>query len=343
MERLTLRGLTIQYGSTTVIRDLHLSIQDGELVSLLGPSGAGKTTILKTIAGLLPPTDGKIYINDICVNHLPAEKRDAVLIFQKPLLFPFLNVSQNIGFGLKMKHTDRKAAGTKIEKILKITGLNGLETRKIHQLSGGQQQRVALARGLVLEPAILLLDEPLSNLDPELRGQMRDLICSLQAQTKTTMLFVTHDQSEALSISDRVCLLLDGKLRQSGTPRELFYHPADQDVARFFGCNNILPCHTFLTKHTGNGRKRLFAIRPEDIEISADSRKQDSLSKSWIQGTVEKINFEGQLSKIDVYTSPGYRLTVLCTRPSFHPGQNVYLKFPEERIHYFQEVPEESR
>lgn len=342
MERLELRGLTIQYGSTTVIRDLHLSIQDGELVSLLGPSGAGKTTILKTIAGLLPPAGGKIYIDGTCVNHLPAEKRDAVLIFQKPLLFPFLNVNQNIGFGLKMKHTDRKTAQKKIGRILEITGLNTLGNRKIHQLSGGQQQRVALARGLILEPAILLLDEPLSNLDPELRGQMRDLICSLQTQTKTTMLFVTHDQSEALSISDRVCLLLDGKLRQSGRPRELFYHPADQDVARFFGCDNILPCRTFLPEHNPNSRKNLFAIRPEDIEISTDDRNRNDISKSWISGTVEKINFEGQLSKIVVSTSPGYRLTVLCRRPSFHPGQNVYLRFPEERIHYFQEQSKES-
>ncbi len=342
MERLGLRGLTIQYGSTTVIRDLHLSIQDGELVSLLGPSGAGKTTILKTIAGLLPPADGRIYIDGACVNHLPAEKRDAVLIFQKPLLFPFLDVNHNIGFGLKMRHTKRQTARKKIEKILEITGLNGLGTRKIHQLSGGQQQRVALARGLVLEPAILLLDEPLSNLDPGLRGQMRDLICSLQIQTKTTMLFVTHDQSEALSISDRVCLLLDGKLRQSGTPRELFYHPADQDVARFFGCDNILPCHTFLPKQYPNGRKKLFSIRPEDIEISADGRSQDGLRKSWFNGTVEKITFEGQLTKITVSTSPGYRLTVLCRRPSFHPGQSVYLRFPKERIHYFQEPSKES-
>ncbi len=342
MERLGLRKLTVQYGSTTVIRDLHLSIQDGELVSLLGPSGAGKTTILKTIAGLLPPSGGKIYIDGKCVNHLPAEKRDAVLIFQKPLLFPFLNVNQNIGFGLKMRHVDRKTAVRKIERILKITGLNGLGTRKIHQLSGGQQQRVALARGLILEPAILLLDEPLSSLDPGLRGQMRDLICSLQTQTKTTMLFVTHDQSEALSISDRVCLLLDGKLRQSGTPRELFYHPADQDVARFFGCDNILPCQTFLPEQSPNGRKELFAIRPEDIEIRTGDRNQDCIDKSWFNGTVEKIIFEGQLTKLTVSTSPGYDLTVLCRRPSYHPGQSVYLRFPKERIHYFQEPPEES-
>jgi ABC-type sugar transport system ATPase subunit len=335
MERLELKDVAIHYGTTAIIRNLRLSIQDGELVSLLGPSGAGKTTILKTIAGLLPVTAGNIYINGQCVNHLPAEKRDAVLIFQKPLLFPFLNVKQNIGFGLKMKHVDKKTAGKRIEKILEITGLQGLENRKIHQLSGGQQQRVALARGLVLEPAILLLDEPLSNLDPGLRGQMRDLICSLQTETGTTMLFVTHDQSEALAISDRICLLLDGTLRQKGRPEELFYHPADPAVARFFGCDNILPSSIFLPKHPSGEKKELFVIRPEDIEIKTDQGSAND-AQNYFDGTVRKISFEGQLTKIIVNTS-GHRLTVLCRRPSFHPGQTVWLRFPEELIHFFQE------
>ena len=233
MGYLELQKLTINYGKTAVVRDLSLSVSNGEIVTLLGPSGAGKTTILKAIAGLLKPVSGKIFINDIQVNHLPAEKRDAVLIFQKPLLFPFLNVSQNIGFGLKMQQAGRKEAERKISKILEITMLTGLHDRKIHQLSGGQQQRVALARGLVLEPSILLLDEPLSNLDADLRQQMRELIQAVQEQTGTTMLFVTHDQSEALAISDRVCLLLDGRLRQAGKPEELFYFPADPEVAMF--------------------------------------------------------------------------------------------------------------
>ena len=162
----------------------------------------------------------------------------AVLVFQKPLLFPFMNVEQNVAFGLRMRGRLRQKEQQQIEEILELVQLRGLNRRKIHELSGGQQQRVSLARALVLKPAILLLDEPLSNLDSNLRQQMRELIQDIQAQTRITTLFVTHDQAEALMLSQRVTLLLDGQLRQVGTPQELFYQPVDVEVARFFGgCN----------------------------------------------------------------------------------------------------------
>jgi len=344
MRRLELQNLVINYGKTPVVRDLSLSINNGEIVSLLGPSGTGKTTILKAIAGLLQPVSGKILINDVPVNNLPAEKRDAVLIFQKPLLFPFLNVSQNIGFGLKMQQITGTKAEEKIGKILEITELTGLQDRKIHQLSGGQQQRVALARGLVLEPSILLLDEPLSNLDAELRQQMRELIQTVQKQTEITMLFVTHDQSEALAISDRVCLLLDGSLRQSGSPEDLFYLPADPEVARFFGCNNI-----FCTTGYGRGNitafssaqlnrcnkeEKLFTIRPEDIEIlPADQNKPVILQQSF-EGRVTRITFEGRLTRLTVKVKND-QITVLCRRPAFRIGQTIRLRMPEDCIHFF--------
>ncbi len=344
MGHLKLQNLTINYGETTIIRDLSLSIDNGEIVSLLGPSGAGKTTVLKAIAGLLKPVAGKILIDDIPVNHLPAEKRDAVLIFQKPLLFPFLNVSQNIGFGLKMQQVNRKDARKKIDKIIEITELTGLKDRKIHQLSGGQQQRVALARGLVLEPSILLLDEPLSNLDAGLRQQMRELIQTVQKQTGTTMLFVTHDQSEALAISDRVCLLLDGTLRQTGSPEDLFYLPADPEVARFFGCDNIfctlddgkknITAFSSTQSNRCNNGEKMFTIRPEDIEILSEALARPESGRQPFEGRVTEVTFEGRMTKLTVKVEKK-QIAVFCRRSSFRTGQTVGLRMPKNCIHFF--------
>ncbi len=341
MGRLQLRNLTIGYDKKPVISDLSLDIRDGEMVSLLGPSGVGKTTILKAIAGIVQPTSGKIILNGESVDHLPAEKRDTVLIFQKPLLFPFLDVGGNIGFGLKMAKITGLAAEKKIDRILAITGLEGLKKRKIHQLSGGQQQRVALARGLVLEPSVLLLDEPLSNLDAELRRQMRELICRVQAQTATTMLFVTHDQSEAFAISDRICLLLDGSLRQTGTPTELFYQPADVDVAQFFGCTNFIHgkiCNGLFASDLGSCPTSLgdcpeatAMIRPEDIVLS--SQKRDNTTA----GRISELQFEGSTSSLRI-DSTDKTFTVVSLRADFHPGQVVWLHFPLERMHIFSKV-----
>ena len=336
MGRLTLQNLTLKYTEKLVIQDLSLDINNGEMVSLLGPSGVGKTTILKAIAGLLQPTSGSILINDQKVDHLPAEKRDAVLIFQKPLLFPFLDVGQNIGFGLKMAGIKRSVAAGQIDKIMKITGLAKLKNRKVHQLSGGQQQRVALARGLVLEPSVLLLDEPLSNLDAELRQQMRELICDIQRQTGTTMLFVTHDQSEALAISARICLLLDGRLRQTGTPTDLFYRPADADVARFFGCTNILSGNidngifhsgaASCTTSLGDSPEILAVIRPEDIVLCADE------IPNGMPGKVVQIQFEGTTTRVTI--EAGHQIfTALSLRPDFQRDQTVWLHLPPDRLH----------
>lgn len=338
MGRLELRNLTIYYGAKPVIQDFSLDINNGEMVSLLGPSGVGKTTILKAIAGLLQPASGEIIINDQRIDHLPAEKRDAVLIFQKPLLFPFLDVGQNIGFGLKMAKVRGSSATRKIDKIIEITGLAGLKNRKIHQLSGGQQQRVALARGLVLEPSVLLLDEPLSNLDAELRLQMRELICNVQMQTGTTMLFVTHDQSEAFAISDRICVLLDGSLRQTGTPTELFYQPADPDVARFFGCVNFIngTIHHGLFEggfvscatSVADSPQAIAAIRPEDIVLSSTK------TTNGVAGKITRVRFEGSTTRLTI-EADRQTFTALSLHPDFSRNQSVWLHFPPERLHIF--------
>ncbi len=338
MGRLEIKNLTISYGAKPIIRDLSLHIDDGELVSLLGPSGVGKTTILKAIAGLLKTATGTISINGELVDHLPAEKRDAVLVFQKPLLFPFLNVGQNIGFGLKMSKIKRSIAEDKIDTIIEITGLAGLKNRKIHQLSGGQQQRVALARGLVLEPSVLLLDEPLSNLDAELRRQMRELIRKVQAQTGTTMLFVTHDQSEAFAISDRICVLLGGSLKQTGTPADLFYQPADPDVARFFGCTNFIKGKIndgvfqggFVSCPTSHADspEAMAVIRPEDVVLCSTWMENGAVGK------VVQIQFEGSTTHLTI-EAENECYTALSLRPDYYLEQLVRLHFPSERLHIF--------
>jgi ABC-type sugar transport system ATPase subunit len=336
---LALKDIEVGYGGEAVIRGLRLEVADGELVSLLGPSGAGKTTILKTVAGLLAPAGGDVRIDGRSVLGLPPEKRNAVMVFQKPLLFPFMNVEQNIGFGLRMQGVPVDEARGRIRAITELTQLTGLERRKVHQISGGQQQRVALARALVLKPAILLLDEPLSNLDANLRQQMRDLLQDIQAETRITTLFVTHDQSEALMISHRIGLLLGGRLRQVGTPQELFYRPVDREVAGFFGgCNffegrirdGLFVCSLGSFPAPGivpNGHIHTATIRPEDILIAADSGYP-------IAGRVRKTNFEGIATRLWVDCG-GAALVVLTGRGDFSPGGAVRLKLPPDKIRIF--------
>jgi ABC-type Fe3+/spermidine/putrescine transport system ATPase subunit len=339
MGELVLKNLEIRYDSEVVIQSFNLVVHDGEMVSILGPSGAGKTTILKAVAGLIQPENGEILIDGSPVQGVPPEKRDAVMVFQKPLLFPFMNVEQNIGFGLRMRGDTGIQAKTQIHRILELTQLGGLEHRKIHELSGGQQQRVSLARALVLKPAILLLDEPLSNLDANLRQQMRELIQEIQSETRITTLFVTHDQAEALMISHRVGLLLNSRLRQVGAPRELFYFPKDLEVARFFGgCNFFEGCIKDETFHSdfgsapatglsGNGHSAVATIRPEDILISRDAGYD-------IKGRVQKTNFEGSATRIWI-SCKDTSMVVLTSDAGFSPGQRVEIYLPPEKIRIF--------
>ena len=339
MGELLLKNLTISYGSAAVVREFDLTVQDAEMVSLLGPSGAGKTTLLKAVAGLIRPQKGEIIIDGHAVQQLPPEKRNAVMVFQKSLLFPFMNVAQNIGFGLRMQGRTGAEISRQIGRILELTELTGFGQRKVHELSGGQQQRVSLARALVLKPAVLLLDEPLSNLDANLRQQMRELIQDIQAETRITTLFVTHDQAEALMLSHRVGLLLNGRLRQVGEPRELFYRPADTEVARFFGgCNFIRGKVRDGMFHSefgtapapalnGNGHWLTATIRPEDILI-APELKYD------LQGQVQKINFEGTATRIWVQCRD-IRFVILTSATGFAAGQKVGLHLPPEKIRVF--------
>ncbi len=339
MGDLVLEKLSIRYGRRPVIDEFSLKVADGEMVSILGPSGAGKTTILKAVAGLIEPVSGDIRLDGKSLTGLPPERRNTVMVFQKPLLFPFMNVGQNIAFGLRMKKMVRRQVQRAVEDILALTKLAGLGKRKVHELSGGQQQRVSLARALVLKPAVLLLDEPLSNLDATLRQQMRELIQEIQEKMRVTTLFVTHDQSEALIMSHRVTLLLDGRLRQAGRPQDLYHRPVDREVARFFGGTNFFEGRVkdgFL--HTGFGVFELQAVNGNGLPLTATIRPEDILisvtSDFELEGQVERALFEGMATRLWVKCRAG-RLVVLAGRGEFFPGQTVRLRLPAERIRVF--------
>jgi iron(III) transport system ATP-binding protein len=230
------------FGSFTAIHDLSLTIEPGTLVTLLGPSGCGKTTTLRMLAGLEHPTSGRILIGGKDVTKLPANERDVSMVFQSYALFPHMTAAQNVAYGLASSGLKPKEAAEKAEEGLRLVGLAGLGDRLPSELSGGQQQRVAVARALVLEPQVLLLDEPLSNLDARLRRRVRTEIRELQQRLGFTAVYVTHDQDEALAVSDRIIVMKDGRIAQEGAPRELYEAPASSFIADFMGEANVMPC-----------------------------------------------------------------------------------------------------
>ncbi len=242
MTALDLTNLTKTHpgGTLATIRGLDLSVESGCITALLGPSGAGKTTVMKLIAGLLAPEAGDIRLGGRSILNLPPERRGVVMVFQDPLLFPHMTVAQNVGFGLRMRGLPALEIAARTEDMLARVRLTSLGQRRPADLSGGQAQRAALARALVLKPDLLLLDEPLSSLDPGLRDEMRGLILALQHELAVTTLVVTHDQTEAVVLADRVALLLDGQLAQYAPPEEIYRHPISLAVARFFGGVNFL-------------------------------------------------------------------------------------------------------
>jgi ABC-type Fe3+/spermidine/putrescine transport system ATPase subunit len=242
MTRLTLSGLGLTYpgAAAPALDGLTLDIEGGGLTALLGPSGCGKTTALRLIAGLLAPTSGDIAFGGRSVLHVPPEQRGTVMVFQNALLFPHMNVAGNVGFALRMRGVPSAEIAARVAAMLDLVRLPGLGHRRPAELSGGQQARVALARALVAGPKVLLLDEPLSNLDAHLRGEMRDLIRAVHRQLGVTTVLVTHDQEEAVALADRIALLLDGRLRQYDRPEAFFRRPADAGVAAFFGARNFI-------------------------------------------------------------------------------------------------------
>ncbi len=235
----SLKNLTLSYGNTVAVPDLDLDIAEGELICLLGPSGCGKTTTMRAIAGLLMPTSGSIHIDGRDVTRVPPSRRNVGLVFQSYALFPHLTIYENVAFGLRLRR--EKDLDAKVRAGLATVGLQDFAHRHPANLSGGQQQRVALARSLVMQPKVLLLDEPLSNLDARLRLEMRMELQRVQKETGVTMVFVTHDQAEALALADRIAVMRGGKIEQLGTPEEIYNNPVSGFVADFVGFETILP------------------------------------------------------------------------------------------------------
>jgi spermidine/putrescine ABC transporter ATP-binding subunit len=237
---LSLQGIEKRFGSVVAVRDLHLAIADGEFVTLLGPSGCGKSTTLALIAGFFPPDAGEIRLKGRNVEDLPPFQRDIGVVFQDYALFPHMTVAQNVSFGLRMRGLARAEIARRVAEALDLVKLAGLDDRRPLRLSGGQRQRVALARALVIRPTVLLLDEPLSNLDLKLREEMRAEIVGLQKRLAITTVFVTHDQGEALAMSDRIAVMSAGQIEQIGRPAEIYERPANRFVADFIGRTNFL-------------------------------------------------------------------------------------------------------
>ena len=248
MSELSLNKLSKSFDSQMAVQEMTLTIHDGEFVTLLGPSGCGKTTTLRMIAGFTPPTTGTIQLDEQVITSvdrgifLPPEQRNMGMVFQSYAVWPHMSVFANVAYPLKFKHLTKADAKQRVLDILALVRLDGLEERYPHQLSGGQQQRVALARALVMEPKVLLLDEPLSNLDAKLRESMRFEIVELQRRMRITIVYVTHDQAEAMSMSDRIVVMQDGTVHQVGSPRQIYLQPADKFVAGFIGLANFITC-----------------------------------------------------------------------------------------------------
>ena len=237
-----LKNLTKNFDDQQVLRGINLDIYENEFLTLLGPSGCGKTTTLRIIAGFEEPSGGEVLFNGIEISKLPPYKREVNTVFQKYALFPHLNVAENIGFGLNLKKVDKDVIAQKVTKMLKMVGLEGFEKRDVTLLSGGQQQRVAIARALVNEPKILLLDEPLGALDAKIRKQMQIELKKIQREVGITFIYVTHDQEEALAISDRIAVMKEGNIMQVGTPETIYKKPENTFVAGFIGVSNFVEC-----------------------------------------------------------------------------------------------------
>mgnify|MGYP001029980717 CR=1 FL=1 len=278
-----INDISYQYEDELVLDKVSLQVNHGEIVALLGPSGCGKTTLLRLIAGLLTIQSGEIYFGDTDVSGLDPRKRNAVMVFQNYALFPHLSVQKNIEYGLKVRKIGKKDIEIKLDKVLETVKLQGLKDRRISELSGGQQQRVALARALVVNPDVLLFDEPLSNLDEKLRVSMRQEIRNILKERDTTGIYVTHDQEEAMSIADRIVILDKGIIQQIGRPNEIYEKPVNKFVAEFMGKCNFLEIDNLT-----------FMLRPDGIIMSTDGKES---------GEVQWIEYLGTLTRIYLKSS----------------------------------------
>lgn len=338
--KLRIQRLGKRLGGMPVVRDLSLTVREGELCCLLGPSGCGKTTTLKMIAGFIVPDEGEIWLGDRDITRMPPQKREIGMVFQNYALFPHMNVFDNVAYGLRRRRIPRKEIKRKVAETLALVRLEGYARRRIHELSGGEQQRVALARALVIEPRLLLLDEPLSNLDARLRADMREEIRRIQRALRTTTLYVTHDQEEALSIADRMAVMHAGIIEQFGSPQEVYERPATPFVADFIGRINLIRIQEALPllgerapAFSANrpGENTLAAIRPEHIRLTPPS-------EGTILAEVKSLTFQGPSVRYRVIALSGaIELEVEAPTPEarYREGERIGLRIDPEDVRYF--------
>ncbi|HEY6101780.1 MAG TPA: ABC transporter ATP-binding protein [bacterium] len=347
MADVRLVGVSKRFGPMTAVDRVSLHVPDGGFTTLLGPSGCGKTTTLRMIAGFYPPDDGDVLIGGERVNDLPPYQRQTAMVFQEYALFPHMTVLENVAYGLRMRHVPASEIRRRVRAALELVGLRGVDDKFPARLSGGQQQRVALARALVVEPEVLLLDEPLSNLDAKLRVRVRTEIRQLQQQLGKTAIYVTHDQEEALAISDRIAVMEGGRIQQIGTPIEIYHHPANRFVADFVGLANFVEA-----ERTGPGSVRVgertfivpdgtagsgpvtMVLRPEALRLH---HIQPEGGENVLRGRVRTVSFLGTLAR---YWIDAEGLSWIVDVPS--PGETVlagevFVEVPRERIHLLSE------
>ena len=354
MSRLKIENLSKRYQDSWAVRDVSLEIERGEIFGLLGRSGSGKTTILRMIAGLEPLSAGKIYFDNQDYTDLAPENRDFALVFQNYALFPHLDVFENVAFGLKARNFSNEIIRQKVAAALQTVNLPNIENRSINELSGGQQQRVAIARAIVIEPQLLLFDEPLSNLDANLREETRLELRDLIKKLNLTAVYVTHDQDEAFALCDRIGVLENGELRQTGTPRELYQNPNSVHVAKFLGKNNLIPAARLSSSKTAMpefqtiaGEHRLFvdkakdaklgalnqivtlAIRPENVVLPFGAAfPEDNLFKA----KVHAVGYLGATTRI-VLDANGLLIETLVLRlVGLNVGDDCMVSLPPNRI-----------
>lgn len=353
LAQLALRDITKNFQGTSACLGIELAIQKGELFYLLGPSGCGKSTLLNLIAGLLHPDSGDITLDGQSLLSVPPHRRPIHTIFQNYALFPHLSVYQNVGFSLKMRGVNPHRIDDKTNQVLSLVNLSGFESRYPHELSGGQQQRVAIARAIVDEPAILLLDEPFGALDAKLRDRMQLELKRLQRQLGTTFICVSHDQSEALSMADRIAVMNKGKIEQIGTPEEIYMHPCSRFVAEFIGETNIFSGTIIsensesysvqtvegleissIKSHALDSKEVYVSIRPERIEIfDANSVYSGGVS---LQGKITEILYTGRTIEFLILTERGLNIKASCTitgsNDLFSIGQRVTLAWQSNDV-----------
>jgi ABC-type Fe3+/spermidine/putrescine transport system ATPase subunit len=356
MMHVELKNLVKKFGDFVAVDQINVSIEKGEFVSLLGGSGCGKTTTLRMIAGFEKPTKGEVVVNGKVINATPAKSRNMGMVFQSYALFPTLTVYENIAFGLKVRKRSKSKINEGVHRLLKLAHMEELSDRYPAQLSGGQQQRVALLRALAIEPTVLLLDEPLSNLDAKLRVEMRNEIKKMQSNLNITTIYVTHDQEEALAISDRIAVMNHGAIHQVGTPVDIYTNPADSFVADFIGLSNFLTCvvvgenqvefegqifNIEMMEKAKTGDKVLMSFRPEYINLYKSG--QPDLKEFKGITIPAKLSFEiflGVIIRMEAMTQGGK--TIIIEMPfekrrdiDCKIGDSVLLSIPSERINVY--------